>query len=208
MSTSNRLTDQLARRFAGAILSGAWPVGHRLPDDKTLCADYQLSRTVVREALRVIGAKGLIAARPRVGTYVAEQAHWALWDTQVLDWLAAHDLLAAYQSDLHDIRLALEPAIAALAASRSDAAGKADLHAALRALQTAPDTPHEQAFIDCLYALSGNAFARGAAALTGALIGLRASAPPLAHYSAVTAAISQGAPAEARRLCLHLLLDG
>lgn len=74
MNNANRLTNQVAETFAGKILAGEWGIGEKLPSDQSLCQTYNVSRTVLREALRVLGAKGLITARPRIGTLVAEQA--------------------------------------------------------------------------------------------------------------------------------------
>ena len=68
MKIENRLTDQVAAALAGQILSQKWTPGQKLPADTVLCETHQVSRTVLREAMRVLGAKGLITAKPRVGT--------------------------------------------------------------------------------------------------------------------------------------------
>ena len=207
MSNANRLTDNLVFLMAKAILTNEWPVNSRLPDSKTLCSQHDVSRTVLREAMRIIGAKGMIIARPRIGTQIAERENWAFWDAQLLNWLKMLDLLPDYAHDLNDMRFALEPAMAALAASRAQANGIATLQNALRVLQSTPSNNNEKAFLGCIYKLSGNVFATGAAQLAFASLGNRPiEKTPLADYSALVAAISQNQPSQARQAAINALL--
>jgi DNA-binding FadR family transcriptional regulator len=210
MSDANRLTNQIAQTLAGQILSGEWAIGEKLPSDQSLCTTHNVSRTVLREALRVLGAKGLITARPRVGTLVAARADWALWDRDVLAWLEkcqTEELLHDIATDIHDMRLALEPALAALASSRATTEDKQSLQACLRDLQATPTLAHEQAFLRCLYQLSGNQFGAYASHLACWAIAQREAAPPLRAYAALTAAISQAASFEARQCAIDTLMQ-
>ena len=68
------------------IVSGKFPTGSILPRDAELIDMYGVSRTVLREALKTLEAKGLVEARPKVGTRVAPRSRWALFDQQVLLW--------------------------------------------------------------------------------------------------------------------------
>jgi len=153
MENKNRLTYRVSAALAGEILSQKMPIGAKLPPDTDLCEKFQVSRTVLRETLRVLGAKGLITAKPRVGTLVAEAKHWALWDPEVLHWLTgaalSQEALADIAHHALDMRLALEPSLAALASSRASDAAKQQLQHALRDLQDTPDLAHEQGFIHC-----------------------------------------------------------
>ncbi len=210
MENKNRLTYRVSAALAGEILSQKLPIGTKLPSDTQLCEKFQVSRTVLREALRVLGAKGLITARPRVGTLVAESKHWALWDPEVLQWLhgaaIGDDNLASIVDHALDMRLALEPALAALASSRASDLAKQQLQNALRDLQETPDLAHEQAFIRCLYDISGNQFAPFASHLACWAIAQRQSAAPMGHYQALTVAISQRAGVEARQCAINYLI--
>ena len=207
MSDKNRQTDKVAKTLAQRILDGTWPSGHKLPADTALCDEFNVSRTVIREALRLLGGKGLLRARPRLGTQVANKADWALWDRDILDWLAETQAAADYQGDARDMRLAIEPMLAALAAARADEQANQALQEALRRLQTDNDAAHETAFLAALYQAAGNQFAATALHLT--LFDSRpAKRPPaLAHYRELTAAIAQKDSAAARQAALNALLQ-
>lgn len=115
-----RLVDALGRRVIadpGLTLS---------PDE--LCAEFGVSRTVVRETLRVLEAKGLVSARPNVGTRVRPLTDWNLFDPQVIDWRLHGPQRADQMRELLELRAGVEPMAARLAAGR---AGPDDI-AALR----------------------------------------------------------------------------
>lgn len=207
MTGQNRRTDTLAATLAGRILTGAWPQGHKLPADDALCAEFSVSRTVIREAFRLLTGKGLLTARPRVGTLVADKAQWSLLDADLLSWLAASGALPAYAGDIADIRLAVEPSLAALAAARADDAANQTLQTCLRALQETADRQHEMAFLTALYAASGNQMARTLTPLADAALKIRAAPPPLPAYAQLTAAIAQKDSVGARQAALHILLE-
>ena len=70
-----------------AIVSGQIKVGGILPGDSEMMARFGVSRTVLREALKTLEAKGLVEARAKVGTRVLPQSRWSLYDRQVLAWV-------------------------------------------------------------------------------------------------------------------------
>ncbi|MBN9070273.1 MAG: FadR family transcriptional regulator [Rhizobiales bacterium] len=125
-----RVTPQITRALAGEILSGRYPPGTALPTENELGSAYGVSRTVIREALKVLAAKGLILSRPRIGTIVCEPDNWSLLDPQVMEWhgptLFDRNLLEA----VLETRRALEPLAASLAAQRASLREVADLDAA------------------------------------------------------------------------------
>ncbi|MGB1463556.1 MAG: GntR family transcriptional regulator, partial [Parvibaculales bacterium] len=65
MSTVLRHTERVAAALAARILLGDWPENHKFPADTDLCHEFSVSRTVIREALRLLRGKGLIEAAPR-----------------------------------------------------------------------------------------------------------------------------------------------
>ena len=81
------LHGQLADTIGRRILSGELAEGQILDVEK-FESDFNVSRTVVREATKVLSAKGLLDARPRVGTYVRPRASWNLLDSDVMVWRA------------------------------------------------------------------------------------------------------------------------
>ena len=101
------------------IVAGRIAVGEALPGDGAMTARFGVSRTVLREAQKTLAAKGLIYARPRVGTRVLAREDWNLLDADVLGWLVESDPGGAFLDQLAEMRLAVEPAIAALAARRA-----------------------------------------------------------------------------------------
>lgn len=204
MEAAKRRTDKLAAALAQQIFTGAWPIGGKLPSDTELCSRYRVSRTVVREALRLLTGKGLIEARPRRGTLVAAQNRWALWDRDILLWRAAAGHGDALMAEISDIRLGLEPSLAALAAARADLAANEALQAALRALQS--DATQEKAFLSALYAASGNQLALAGVHLAHWAVTERASPSPMTAYRDMTAAIAQNDGAAARTACFQALL--
>jgi DNA-binding FadR family transcriptional regulator len=111
-------TARVAEEIGRTIVSGGYPQGGLLPGDAELMEQFGVSRTVLREALRGLAAKGLIQAKARVGTRVRDQAVWNLFDPDVLTWYAHSGVDAAFLAHLGEMRLALEPQAAALAATR------------------------------------------------------------------------------------------
>lgn len=103
------------------IVSGKFPVGSILPNDAAMMAEYGVSRTVLREALKTLEAKGLVEARPKVGTRVSPRGRWNLFDPQVLSWFFAARPDIQFLESLFDIRQALELRAADLAAHRRTA---------------------------------------------------------------------------------------
>lgn len=207
MAGQNRRTDALAADLAGRILTGLWPEGEKIPSDAAIGAEFGVSRTVVREAFRLLSAKGLLQARPRLGTIAAPRQGRSLIDADMLDWLEACGELAAYLDDMTDLRLAMEPSFAALAAARADASGNQALQTALRALQEHPEADAETAFITVFFAICGNRLAGALAPLAAMAIKHRAAPPPLAAYARMTAAIAQKDGVAARQAAFQAIID-
>jgi DNA-binding FadR family transcriptional regulator len=112
------LHGQVVEQLGRQIVSGGFVEEHVF-DTGELERELGVSRTVVREALRVLGAKGLVDARPKVGTYVRRRTEWQLFDADVLRWAFADPGTSLF-SDLAVVRRIVEPAIAALAAEHRD----------------------------------------------------------------------------------------
>lgn len=101
-----------------AITAGRLPPGTVLTLDG-LCQEYAVSRSVAREAVRVLESMGLIASRRRVGLTVRERTHWNVFDPQVIRWRLAGDDRVAQLLSLSELRLGVEPVAARLAATRA-----------------------------------------------------------------------------------------
>ena len=99
------------------IVSGEIPENEKLPSEAELCEEYQVSRPVFREAIRVLNAKGLTYSRPRIGTVVRPKEEWYLLDPDVLFWLIQTTPENEFFKTLSTVRRVLEPELAYIAAS-------------------------------------------------------------------------------------------
>lgn len=107
-----RVVEQLGRD----IVSGRFDTGALLPGDSELAQRFHVSRTVLREALKTLDAKGLISPRVRIGTSIRARAEWNHFDPEVLLWYIETGVDARLLSQLAIVRLAFEPVAAGLAA--------------------------------------------------------------------------------------------
>ncbi|HEY2908522.1 MAG TPA: FadR/GntR family transcriptional regulator [Vicinamibacterales bacterium] len=129
-SLHGRIVHAIGRR----ILCGNLQPGALLPAERELRA----SRTVVREAVKVLAAKGLVESRPKTGTRVRTRDAWNLLDPDVLAWQrdgAAPASHGAQLRSLTEVRRIIEPAAAELAAARADAHDIAALVQALAEME-------------------------------------------------------------------------
>ena len=115
-----RLIDNLGE----AIVSGRFQPGDTLPREPELMAEHQVSRSSLREALKVLAAKGLIETRQKLGTRVRRQDLWNVFDADVLAWHQRQGRGELILRDLIELRQVIEPAAARLAAGRG---GMSDL---------------------------------------------------------------------------------
>lgn len=103
------------------IVTGRFPVGSILPSDAVMMETYGVSRTVLREALKTLEAKGMVEARPKVGTRVSPTSRWNYFDPQVLSWHFDAKLDKRFLQSLFEVRVALQEQAAILAATRRTA---------------------------------------------------------------------------------------
>lgn len=108
-----RVTQSLGAR----IVSGEFSTDQVLDLD-ALCAHYGVSRTVIREVIKVLAGKGLVDARQRRGTFPRELRDWNLLDPDVLFWRFDQSPDPQLFADLQEIRVMIEPASARVAARR------------------------------------------------------------------------------------------
>lgn len=114
-----RLFDQTVEQLGRAIVQGTLDVGAAIVPEQ-LTESLGLSRSVLREAFRALESKGLVQARPRVGTHVAPRDRWNYLDPQVISWrLRGEDRLEQVE-ELYSTRLAVEPVAARLVSGLAD----------------------------------------------------------------------------------------
>jgi DNA-binding FadR family transcriptional regulator len=120
------LTYGLLDRLGRAIVTGAYE-GATFPTEAHLAIEFGVSRSVVREAVKMLGAKGLLTARPRKGTTIQPARFWNLFDPDVLRWLLERKFSLELLRHFTELRFAIEPAAASLAARNHDADGLAKI---------------------------------------------------------------------------------
>lgn len=111
-------TQRVVNELGLSIVSGQRAESSLLPGDAEFLALYGVSRTVLREAVKTLSAKGLLQAKARIGTRVRPRDEWNLFDPDVLIWHAQLGFSSEFLIHLGEMRLALEPEAAALAARR------------------------------------------------------------------------------------------
>ncbi|MCR8724627.1 FadR/GntR family transcriptional regulator [Frigidibacter sp. ROC022] len=110
-----RIAEQLGRD----IVNGCYEEGALLPGVEDLREKFGASRVIVREAIRTLGAKGLVYSRRKMGTRVANRQGWNIFDEDVLAWLMAEGRAGEYLLAFIEFRLFVEPEAASMAAKRS-----------------------------------------------------------------------------------------
>jgi len=109
------MLDALGR----AIVTGEYE-GRRFPTEAELAEEHGVSRSVTREAVKMLTSKGLLTARPRTGTIIRPASAWNLFDADVLRWLLERQFSLDLLRQFSELRVAIEPAAAALAAEAAD----------------------------------------------------------------------------------------
>lgn len=215
--TNRGLHGQAVELLGTRIIRGDYQPGEVL-DPVEVEHELDVSRTVVREALRVLAAKGLVGAKPKRGTFVRPQSDWSLLDPEVLQWQFDAAANGDIMRDLIEVRGMIEPSAAAAAAERRTDDDVKELQAALTAMSEADDdaealTAADVRFHSALLAASHNKLLSRMSVVIE--VGLRArdvlvhSAPtwtdPVPLHEAVFTAVRRRQPRKAHTAMLSLL---
>jgi DNA-binding FadR family transcriptional regulator len=209
---SLRIHGTIARQLGIAIISGRYAPGDILEGEVVSSEQFSVSRTAYREALRILAAKGLIDARPKIGTRINPRSRWNFLDTDVLEWIFDTEPDAHTLNALFELRDLVEPAAAALAASRRTAAQLAAMRVALEAMRvhtlaSAAGQDADLAFHATLLQATHNPFLVSLATSVGAAIHITTvfkqrhqplRRNPMPDHDRVYEAIAKKEPARAR----------
>ncbi len=121
------LHGKVAHALSERIVRGELAPGSLLPSEAELSRRLGVSRTALREAIKLMAAKGLLESKRKTGTRVRPRSEWNLLDPDVLAWQLAALPSARFAGQLFELRLLVEPAAAALAATRRSAGDLAQL---------------------------------------------------------------------------------
>lgn len=113
------LTYHIVEELGHAVVTQTYSDDDPFPIEAELCKQFGASRTVLREAVKMLTAKGLLSARPRQGTWVEPESHWNLLDPDVLRWLLERKFSLDMLAEFTEVRLAIEPMAAMIAASNA-----------------------------------------------------------------------------------------
>lgn len=122
------------------IVSGRYLPGETLPTEPRIQEEFGVSRTAVREAIRLLSAKGLTVSRPKIGTRIRPTTAWNMLDPDVLRWQIDQKPSEAFIHSLFEMREIIEPAAAARAAERATPEEIARLGVAMEGIQNEPRT--------------------------------------------------------------------
>jgi DNA-binding FadR family transcriptional regulator len=146
-----RLSVVVVDALVEGIVSGRYPSGTLLPPEPVLCQSFDVSRPVVREAMKLLEEKGLAHARQGHGTTVSPSDEWNLLDPVVLDAAIRADETLQILDELVDVRVALESAMARTAARSMSDADLAELGALLEEMGTQLKEPERYLATDTRY---------------------------------------------------------
>lgn len=215
------IQPELVRRLGIRIVSGLWEPGFVLPREERLLAELGISRTSLREAFRVLAAKGLIEPRQRIGTTVCARERWNMLDSDVLAWLGLRADSASLRRQLLDLRTMIEPQVAMMAATNAGASERSALRKAYEAMVASSSDRMayyiaDKQFHQSLFAATANPFVQALGQTVLAVLDLsfaiqsRSLIDPsrgLALHGKVCTAVEKGSVQAARRSMLALLAE-
>ncbi|MGJ6124442.1 FCD domain-containing protein [Mycolicibacterium sp. Y3] len=118
-SNVSALHDNVLTALGAAVVSGRYPPGEVITLEG-VSAEHGVSRSVAREAIRVLESMGLVSSRRRVGITIQPSSNWNVFDPSVIRWRLESGDRAAQLISLSELRRGFEPAAAALAARRAN----------------------------------------------------------------------------------------
>jgi DNA-binding FadR family transcriptional regulator len=137
MATIKNVHGNTVDHLGEAIVAGRYPAGSSIPAEPRLCEELGVSRTVIRESVKSLVAKGLVSTGPKVGTRVLSEDQWNWFDPDVILWKSKSGLTREFLRDLQDLRRVLEPAAVRMAAERATARDLAEIAAAYEGMRKA-----------------------------------------------------------------------
>jgi DNA-binding FadR family transcriptional regulator len=138
---SKRLHEQVLHALVESIVTEKYAAGDSLPSEAELCEVYHVSRSSVREALRVLSEKGLIEVRHGLGTRVNPPERWDFMDPLVLSARRRNDAMGFIIGDLHEARTIVESEIASLAAQRATSEDRKRMNDSLERMRQSSGDP-------------------------------------------------------------------
>ena len=216
---------RVIRSIGEEIVRGLYPPGVTLPREADLMGRHAASRTTVREAIKVLSAKGLVETRQKVGTRVRSRDEWNVFDADVLSWHTLDNVDQDILKDLIEMRQLVEPPAARFAAGRANLDDIGRIGEACDAMRAAVDDPPAYANADvqfhmAVFSASKNMLLKGFAHIVANFLQfsfrIQQDAMPesgrlsddLGVHVGIFEAINRGDAAAAESGMLRAILDG
>lgn len=144
-ATGNNRTQQLLNDIGLAIVKGEYAPDKPFPTESDLCDHYGVSRSIVREVVKMLSSMGMLASKARKGTWVLDAHERNVLDPQVLKWMLSTDASLELLTEFVEIRREIEPAAAALAAEEANEEDIEVMEQALERMRLCHDAGGEEA---------------------------------------------------------------
>jgi DNA-binding FadR family transcriptional regulator len=135
---SGNVHTSVAEAIGKRIVRGEFQPGSILPNEAQWAADFKVSRSAVREAIKILMAKNLLVSRPKIGSRVEPKENWSLLDHDILTWYATAPNREKFLLSLQQFRFIVEPEAAALAAENHTEEQMKAISVACSDMATAP----------------------------------------------------------------------
>lgn len=185
-SNGRGLLAMVAEEIGLRIMNGAYRPQTPIPTEPELMSELDVSRTVLREAIKILAAKGLVESRTKRGTRVRPRSEWNLLDPMILHLYCQLVDYSDFAQSFQQLRVIIEPEAAALAATQRTGRQLKTLEAAYAAMGSAETVEHwtlaDLHFHEAILDATGNPFMRPLGAV------IRAALETLLFHSAQSAA--------------------
>ncbi|WP_241461649.1 FadR/GntR family transcriptional regulator [Aurantiacibacter luteus] len=212
---------KISRDLGVAIVTGQHQPGDILPGEIEIAEKFGISRSVVREALRMLSARGLIESKPKIGTRIKDRDSWHLLDPTLLEWMFEAAPPPKFVQSLFELRLIVEPAAAELAAKKKTARqlavmGHAIEEMARYKLSTAEGQLADQEFHAAILEATDNELLVNLSASIGAAVRWttyfkyrqsKCPRDPIEEHRALFEAIAGGDGPRAREVTVELIVN-
>lgn len=151
--TSN-LSQRMVQELGKNIVAGEYDKRENIPTEADLCEKFNVSRSAVREAVKMLSSKGLIVSRPRQGISILPESQWNIFDPDLLKWMLESKPSMNLLKEFLQMRIAIEPEAAALAARLGDPKKIEAIEFALQKMKDAEDDSDEDLEADIEFHIS------------------------------------------------------
>ncbi len=147
------LSQRMVQELGRTIICGEF-IDDSLPTEAELCDKFGVSRSAVREAVKMLSAKGLITSKPRQGIRIQPEDQWNIFDPDLLRWVLESKPSLHVLKEFLQVRIAIEPEAAALAARYADQSKLDAIEKALEGMRKAEGNSQEDLEADIAFHVS------------------------------------------------------